>query len=65
MREQSGEGEAEARTDTERIDGGLAEELLQRLHKLIQASDRRYVQSQRHSREGNSEEDLQHFKFKV
>ncbi|CAK9165076.1 unnamed protein product, partial [Ilex paraguariensis] len=59
-RQHSGEGDAQARADSVGVEGGLTEEVFEGLDEEVEASYRRYVQRQRHSREGNGEEQLKH-----
>lgn len=61
--EDSGQGEAEARAETERVKAGASEEEFHRLDEEVEVADRREVESQRHRRERYGEEQLQHFRL--
>lgn len=53
--EETREGVAEARVESDAVNGGVAEKVFDCLHEQVDASDRRHVEGQRHRRESHRE----------
>ena len=61
--EETRPGEADTRVNADREIHSLPDGVFDGLHEQVEASDRRYVQRQRHRRESHREYQLKHLKM--